>query len=223
MHSTRCKQLNFLNTPSHPSSGPRKSVRYRVEAWRSYRGAASNVANDIAVGHLTGQFARNPTLSFTPVRSSPCARSSSSPSPPPSRAPGHPPQWPNCRRRRPWSPSGRNTAAPMSMLRRRLRPLRRQLRRHFRRDDLQDRCIHGYADAEPDHVATCPRPGRKPPVLGFEKHQSPIPFGRQRTGYLVADLDAAVQAAGRDDERTSSSPRSPTRSAAMRSFNGRAE
>src|ERR1700728_3805123 len=55
LHSTRCKQLNFLNTPSHPSSGPRKSVRYRVEAWRLYRGAASNVANDIAVGHLTGQ------------------------------------------------------------------------------------------------------------------------------------------------------------------------
>jgi hypothetical protein len=57
-------------------------------------------------------------------------------------------------------------------------------------------------------------------VLGFET-PIPYPFGAERTGYLVTDLDAAVRAARHDGADVIVSP-FPTRSAAMRSFNGRA-
>jgi len=37
-HTPYSNILKILHNLSSPSSGPRKSVRYRVEAWRSYRG-----------------------------------------------------------------------------------------------------------------------------------------------------------------------------------------
>jgi hypothetical protein len=42
MHTLSIKILKYINFRSSPSSGPRKSVRYRVETWRSYREGAPN-------------------------------------------------------------------------------------------------------------------------------------------------------------------------------------
>ena len=58
-------------------------------------------------------------------------------------------------------------------------------------------------------------------VFGF-KTPIPSPFGAERTGYLVTDMDAAVEVCEGRTAPTSWSRRSPTRSAATPSSNGRA-
>jgi hypothetical protein len=59
-------------------------------------------------------------------------------------------------------------------------------------------CIYGNADAEHDHFAACDdsRPGILS-VFGL-KTPVPYPFGSERTGHLVTNLDEAVRAARAD-------------------------
>ena len=98
------------------------------------------------------------------------------------------------RRRRPTWPLPRNTAHPRLCPVRGLRPLCRQLRLDLRRNDVQGGHHHGHAGAEPRQVAVCSDAGRNLSVFGFTT-PVPYPFGDERTGSLVSDLDAAVQAA----------------------------
>ncbi len=77
------------------------------------------------------------------------------------------------------------------------RQLRRQSPGHIRRNHDQARRLYRHSHAEQTMSQLVLTPAGSLSVFGF-KTPVPYPFGVERTGYLVTDLDAAVHAAQAD-------------------------